>query len=234
MINERLDIIVPTRNRFQKLIRMLKSIPQYSWMELHIICDGDTWTYNKLCQLGGYWKGGQPQLYLTQHMGSVHCRNLITQKAEDAILWATDDIIFEKGCIESAWDNLKKCYPDGDGVVGFNQHNAKPPGNFCWTGVGIMGQSFLKRYPGKVLSFPGYFHFGTREIERLALKVGRLYKDPLAKIHHFHPDFYPALMDETHIVARSRIHQDMTLKKERKEQGLIWGFLDEGAGAWKP
>jgi hypothetical protein len=233
MINTRLDIIIPTHNRFAKLVRMLKSIPQYGYMELHIICDGDPETHRKLMKLKGYWKGGEAKVHLIQHRGSVYARNLVTRKAEDAILWATDDIIFEKGCIESAWDNLKKCYPDGDGVVGFNQHNAKPPGNFCWTGVAIMGQTFLRRYPDKLISWTEYFHFGTREIEYLARKVGRLYKDPLAKIYHFHPDFLAAELDETHYTARAKIDEDMQLKKYRRDEGLIWGYGEESSEKWK-
>ncbi len=229
MINERLDIIIPTHKRFVKLVRTLKSIPQYDWMDLHIVFDGDPDAHQKFMDLRGYWKGEQAKLHLIQHRGSVFSRNLVTRKAEDAILWGTDDIVFEKGAIESGWENLKKRFPDGDGVVGFNQHNAAPPGNFCWTGVAIMGQTFLRRYPGKLVSWTEYFHFGTREIETLALKVGKLYKDKAAKIFHFHPDVMPTEMDETHYTARAEIGADMSLKKYRKAKGLIWGYGAESS-----
>lgn len=233
-MNKKLDIIIPTRKRFKKLVRTLMSIPQYDYMELHIIADGDPDTHKKLMEIGNYWKGGEAQVHLIKHKGSVYARNLVTMRAQDAILWATDDIVFQRGAIESAWKNLKDFFPNGDGVVGFNQINARPPGNFCWTGVAIMGQTFLQRYPGKKISHPGYFHFGTREIEILAdRKLGKLFKDRKAGIFHYHPDWFPEEMDETHYTARLLTDADMRLKKERREKGLIWGFGTEGAGAWK-
>lgn len=228
MTDEKLNIVVPTRNRFLKLVEMIKSIPQYSWMELHLGFDGDRTSFERFSRMTGYWKGGGADLYFSpSQVGSIKRRNMMTTRCRGSILWATDDITFIQGGIESAWSSLWREFPDGDGVVGFRQENAKPAGNFCWTGVGIMGERFLERYPDKMISFPGYFHFGTREIETLAVKLKKLYRDENALIFHNHPDFYPKQMDTTHMEARMFHEQDVELKKNRQEQGLIWGDGDE-------
>ena len=225
---ERLNIVVPTRNRFTKLVRMLKSIPQYEWMELHLGFDGDRTSFEWFSKNPGYWKGEKANLYFSpDQIGSIQMRNMMTAHCDGSILWITDDITFKRGSIESAWESLWREFPDGDGVVGFRVENAIPADNFCWTGVGIMGGKFLSRYPEKMISFPGYFHFGTREIETLAVKLGKLRRDQGAVIFHDHPDFIPASMDTTHHEARVHHYQDRCLKQDRKTQGLIWGFGDE-------
>ena len=228
MIDKKLHIVVPTRNRFTKLVEMMKSIPQYSWMELHLGFDGDRTSFERFSRMTGYWKGGQANLHFSQsQIGAIKMRNLLTAHCNGSILWATDDIRFNHGGIESAWSSLWREFPDGDGVVGFKQDNAKPAGNFCWTGVGIMGEKFLERYPKQMISFPGYFHFGTREIETLAVSLKKLYRDENALIFHNHPDFYPDQMDTTHMEARAHHYQDRCLKQDRQTQGLIWGDGDE-------
>jgi hypothetical protein len=230
---DRLDIVIPTRNRFGKLIEVLKTIPQYSFMELSLGFDGDRTSFEKFSKMWGYWKGKSAFTYFfADQTGSVNVRNYMTSKCPGSVLWATDDILFRKGSIESAWESLWREFPDGDGVVGFRQENARPAGNFCWTGVAIMGPKFLKRYPDKMISYPGYFHFGTREIETLAKKLNKLYKDKNANIYHNHPDFYPKQMDTTHVEARVHQDQDVKLKKERVKQGLIWGFGNESHSAY--
>ena len=234
MIEEFLNIVIPTRNRFGKLVETLKSIPQYDWMNLHIGFDGDRASFERFSGMDGYWKGGQASLFFSpDQVGSIMIRNILTSDCVGSILWATDDIQFLKGSIESAWKSLWRIFPDGDGVVGFKVANASPAGNFCWTGVGIMGSKFLARYPDKQISFPGYFHFGTREIEILSKKLGKLYKDPEAKIFHNHPDFYPSVMDTTHHEARVHHDRDIRMKKDRQKMGLIWGFGDETDSAYR-
>lgn len=234
MIEERLNIVIPTRNRFAKLVETLKTIPQYSWMELHLGFDGDRRSFESFSRMDGYWKGAKANLFFSPvQIGAIKMRNILIQHSKGAILWATDDILFLKGGIESAWKNLWDRFPDGDGVVGFMQSNAKPAHNFCWTGVGIMGETFLLRYPEKMISFPEYFHFGTREIETLAVKLNKLYKDNQARIFHNHPDFYPAQMDTTHLDARVFQDRDVALKKARKKAGLIWGDGNERSETYR-
>jgi len=233
--DERLHIVVPTRNRFLKLVEMIQTIPQYEWMELHLGFDGDRISFERFSGMDGYWKGKKANLYFSpDQIGSIKMRNMMTSHCEGSILWATDDILFRRGSIEAAWESLWREFPDGDGVIGFGVENAKPPTNFCWTGVGIMGGKFLNRYPKKMISYPGYFHFGTREIETLSKRLGKLRRELEARIFHNHPDFYPSQMDTTHHEARIHHAEDVKIKKDRMKRGLIWGFGDETNSTYSP
>lgn len=231
---KQVDIIIPTRNRLEKLLRMLKSIPEREDLFVHIAFDGDVANFRKLIDIdlnSGFeqskeWTKEHLWFYCFSQRGSVACRNSISQKCEDAILYSTDDIRFEEGSIESAIASMKREFPDDDGVVGFYQHNA-PNNNFCWTGVALVGQKFLLRYPYRRIGCPEYYHFSTREVEYLAKPLEKLFCDKNAKIFHYHPDFYKEEMDQTHKDARIYKAKDMALKERRKENGLIWGMNNE-------
>lgn len=225
---EYVDIVISTRKRLDKLLRTIKSIPERTDLNLKIIFDGDFETFTEFVEMDNkkpIWKGGGFKANCLPSCGSVYCRNHVIRKCEDAVLYATDDIVFQENSIESAIYSLQTEFPDDDGVIGFNQFNLYQ--NFCWTGVALVGQKFLQRYPKKVLFYPGYFHFGTREIETHSMKLGKLFNDIQARLFHFHPDFYREEMDETHKEARKFKKRDMDLKKLRQEKGLIWGYNDK-------
>jgi len=234
-----ISIVIATRGRFDKLMNTIKSIypPStslngkyyYEGIRTHIIFDGDLDGYGRLQQ----WRDNRAESVIeiyrvsdfvadstTAFVGSVAARNLILPLCNDGILWATDDIEFEPDVIRMALHTFNNQFPDDDGVVGFVQ---KGVSNFHPTGVGLMGQKFLQRYPGKKLFYPGYFHFACQEIYWLANKYGKFYQDPEAKLFHFHPAFHKELTDQTHIDARVHKKRDHDLIKEREAAGLIWG-----------
>lgn len=133
---------------------------------------------------------------------------------------ATDDVVFEEGAIDAAIRAMESSFPDGDGVVGFVQTNHK---DYSATGVCLVGQKFLQRYPGKQLYFPRYFHFACQEIERLARSLDKLYIEPKARLFHAHPSTGHGKIDRTHHEARFFKAQDQALSKARREAGLTWG-----------
>jgi len=215
-----LTIVIATRHRQEKLEKTLNSIPIHDWIDLIIVCDGDVETYQ--------WLNGNKDRYnpmytllLPKHVGSVAARNRVTPSIQDGFLWATDDIIFKEGSIESAFKTFNKYFPDDDGVVGFVQE----PGDFHPTGVGLMGLRFLMRYPGMKPFYPGFYHFACQEI--LYLADGRFEQDPNAVVIHKHPDAHPEEKDITHVEARRYKAQDMALIADRKNQNLVWGRDDE-------
>jgi hypothetical protein len=215
-----IDLVVATRKRYSKLMRMLGTVPGDFIIKNHIVFDGDLTGYGKFIQEKVSY--GVPYLVPTQS-GSVYCRNHVTQHCDDGVLIACDDIEFELHAIELAFNHFQEEFPDDDGVVGFNQWNAKPEGNFCWTGVCLVGQKFLQRYPKKMLLYPAYNHFATREIEWLASKLGKLYKSEQSRIFHYHPDWFKKEMDTTHKEARVEKKADAALKLARRKMGLLWG-----------
>jgi len=221
---KRIDILIPTRNRFKKLMRMIRSIPAQAagvdiW--IRILCDGDKETFDAI----DIWRPLPPlgNILLTissGHSGSVWLRNMEAPGCPDAIIWAVDDMIFKPGAIEAAIKAMADRFPDDDGVIGFTQEGQK---HFNPAGVGLMGKPFLDRYPGRRPFYPGYFLFACQEIEWLGRKLGKFHLSPEAVIYHFHPNHHQSEMDATHEEGRRRRQMDQMLKDGRKEAGLIWG-----------
>lgn len=214
-----ISIIIPTRNRHEKLCNCLKSIPE-KILDIQIspiiVCDGDPETAKKLVDNPKV----KEVIYVKGNRGIVYCRNLVTPTVEDALIYATDDIVFQPESIAEVVKSMKQHFPDEDGIIGFHIENAP---SFCIAGVSLIGQSFLKRYPGKKLFFPKYFHFSCQEIERLGTKLGKIHSEKKARILHYHPAFYRDEIDRTHEEARKHRQRDKALSINRKEKGLIWG-----------
>jgi hypothetical protein len=214
-----IDLIVATRNRAEKLGRMLDSVPAIAGgkpINIKIIFDGDFKT-------GEIYEHDPriAQIFFTpSRVGSVAARNVVTPMSEDAVLMAVDDIEFAPGSIDAAVAAFEERFQDGDGVVGFNQANLP---NFSWAGVVLMGQKFLRRYSGKKIYYPAYHHFACQEIEWLAESLGKMHREPAAKLSHFHPGMKAGKMDETHREARTFRTQDLLLSRERTRHNQIWG-----------
>jgi len=216
-----IDIVIATRNRYEKLKKMLKSIPDEPYIETMIICDGEDNTLDKVLEEAEIMeKLNIGMLYADRnHKGAVFCRNYAIQYCEDGILYATDDMTFEPNAVENAFNAFNRKFPDDDGVVGFIQI----PDNFHPTGVALVGQKFLQRYPNKKLFWPGYYHFACQEVYWLASKLGKFHQEKTAVIRHYHPDFFKNEMDETHREARIHRQKDHDLIMKRMAKGLIWG-----------
>jgi len=211
-----LDIVVPTRNRSAKLLRMLRSIPIDARFSIVLVCDGETITQQVLQNL----LPNRPFMRIirtAKQQGSAYCRNLAIKDCEDGVLYATDDIVFDPGSIAYIMESFNKRYPDNDGVVGFTQRKSK----FHPTGVALVGKKFVQRYPFKQLFFPGYFHFCCQEVHELAVKLDRFYLDPKATLFHYYPSSHEA--DQTHFEARKYKAEDFKLRRRRKKLGIIWG-----------
>jgi len=216
-----IDLIIPTRNRWEKLQRCLNSIPKEipgTKLNVIIICDGDLQTAKRLLES----ENGQISriVYVREQQGSVFCRNLMTQCAEDAVLYGTDDIEFRADAIEAAIEAMITQFPDGDGIIGFSQGKKQ---GYSPTGVALIGQKFLQRYPQRKLFYPGYFHFSCQEIERLGTKLEKLYLERNAEVIHYHPSFNHQEKDETHKEARVKRDADRKISMNRRKNHLIWG-----------
>lgn len=216
-----IDIIIPTRNRLKKLQRCLKSIPRQIpdvTVSVIVICDGDIKTALRLTAMSD---GVVNRIIFVQdHSGSVFCRNLATQCAEDAVLYATDDIEFKSNAIEMAIKSMKKNFPDEDGIIGFSQISG---GGFSPAGVALVGQPFLQRYPNRKLFCPLYFHFSCQEIERLGKKLGKLVLEKDAVLAHYHPNWNKEEFDKTHSEARVYRKKDRLISSDRRAKKIIWG-----------
>lgn len=215
---KRIDVIVATRHRLAKLEKMLASVPTAAAslpVFVNVIFDEDWNGFEKLKDRFEVKKVGTEK-----HLGSVKCRNLLSSQVPDALIYATDDMIFRPGSIDNAALAMVQHFPDDDGVVGFVQEG----NSFHPTGVAMVGAKFLARYPGKQIFFPGYFHFACQEVYEAAMALGKFYQCQTARLYHFHPGFHPKQMDFTHKEARAFKGKDFMIRKERQQKGLIWGI----------
>ena len=213
---DQITIILATRNRQEKLARMLASVPCRLWLEVWVICDGDPFTYTWL-QSGVFPCVTRVELLASQS-GAVHARNFLSADVDDGLLYATDDIVFLPNAIDNALQAFNKCFSDDDGVVGFKQNQ---PHHLA--GVALVGQRFLQRYPRKQLFYPGYFHFACQEIYWLSLSLKRWHYEEEALINHFHPSSNHTYMDQTHTDARIHRERDHQLITSRQSRGEVWG-----------
>jgi len=213
-----ITIVIPTRNRIEKLEQTLASIPELSFISVAIVCDGDKKSYDHFRNTRGIY---DVCYYVAKHKGSVFCRNLAIREVKDGVLYATDDIIFQNNSIQLAYDLINKTFPDDDGVIGFKQNTSK----YCPTGVALIGKKFLSRFIGKDLFYPQYWHFCAQEIDRLCKKIPKnvFTSDNKIAITHKHPSFNKEEMDQTHLDARKHRQIDLELSMQRKKQDIVWG-----------
>ena len=68
-------IVIPTRNRFDKLQACLKSIPPSLNIEVVVICDGDRDTYERLTESQEACFNVLEVIHLREQIGSVAARN---------------------------------------------------------------------------------------------------------------------------------------------------------------
>lgn len=210
---DELTVIIPTRNRRDKLQATLDSIPND--VSVHVVCDGDEETYKRLK------KQGVRCSWHVDRLGSVACRNYALSLGESLhYVCATDDITFRPDAIEAAYKTFQGSFPDGDGVVGFVQE----PYGFHPTGVVLVDHEWLARYPSNMMYMPAYGHFSAQEIHWLADKLGKFVQCKDAVVEHRHPGHEPGQMDTTHKEARVLQEYDRELRRLRQKHGLIWGY----------
>ena len=221
-----LTIVIPTRNRIDKLLATLDTIPHHDWLTVHIVCDGDEATYNTL--QNKIEKADIRAKYINttlipEHSGAVKCRNAVLENIDSDVIYATDDILFSDGAIERAAETSMLAFPNGDGVVGFVQNQSHHP-----TGVALVGGAFLNHYPSHHLFYPHYYHFAAQEVlwycKYREEKEGKTFFiiEDRARLNHRHPGFNRNEMDSTHVDARIRRDSDLGLSMRREQQGLVW------------
>lgn len=215
-----IDLIIPTRNRLKHLRRCLNSIPKEVdgiKISVIIVCDGDSKAAAEMVKDDRV----DEVIFVRDHSGSVYCRNLATQTADDALIYAVDDFEFLPGSIERAVKEMRMRFPDGDGLIGFNHVNGP---NQSKAGTCLVGQKFLRRYPNRKLFYPKYFHFSCQEIERLGERLGKLHFEEEARTIHYHPGRLEGPPDKTHEEARRWRKEDRKISSGRRAEGLIWGL----------
>jgi len=212
---QRITVIIPTRNRLEKLRATLATIPAMDWLNVKVVCDGDRETFAAVQAME---HTDIEPVMVSGHLGAVYCRNFIAPTVQDGLLYATDDITFPPRAFTTYLEDFNAAFPDDDGVLGIAQNNTHSR-----TGIALIGRKFLDRYPGRQPFFPEYWHFAAQEVEWLAEKVGKFAYCEKAKTTHYSPNRDRTLMDQTHKDARHFKEHDFKIRDARVAAGLVWG-----------
>ena len=214
-MSSKITILISTRNRFRKLSDTLESIRHSSILGVKIVimCDGDAFTHDALKTK---WK--EVESHLVAHGGSVASRNRGLEYCEGSIIYLTDDVILPQLFLDVLRDEFEEKFETTDGVLGIRQVQ-----DHHESGIAMVGEKFLRRYPEGQLFYPGYYHFAAQEIARYARSCrlfGIATKTP--PVEHRHPGFFKEEMDTTHVEARVHSQRDHVLMSARQGSGLIW------------
>ncbi len=206
------NIIIPTHKRQASLEKTIHSIKKSDYQDtlVFIVADGFRDGIEQI-------KGGRVSIiYNTERRDWIYSMNkALKLVGGDYFLYGADDILFRPDCISLAVKAMQKRFPDGDGLVSLKQSQKRRGGAF-----GLIGEKFVKRFPGRAVFCPDYTHFcSDREIERFARGAGIYYLCNEAIVDHDR-----GLRDETYHLGRKVWEADMEIMQRRKDQGLLWGM----------
>ena len=137
-----------------------------------------------------------------------------------AFLMGADDMIFHPGAVQIALDAMNERFPDGDGVVGFNQSNLV---EHCEAGFTLIGPKFQERFEARGLFCPDYKHYyADTELLKYAKSVDKFYYCEDARVDHYHFSV-TGEKDSTALESQKSRATDIETARKREEQGLLWG-----------
>ncbi|HDZ37030.1 MAG TPA: glycosyltransferase [Marinobacter sp.] len=205
-----IDILIPTWNRPELLRACVKSIEQSIQKDISIfvIIDGNL----ELIETVSRW---DVAIIVNQERRDwVFSINKGLQFVHgDGIIYASDDLVFDKDCIANAVVAMKEKFPDGDGLVAIKQSVVG-----CNTAFGLFGHKFIERFPEQCVFCPDYVHYGSdSELGRFARSINRLHICEEARVIHHR------IKDATYSIAKPMEVQDFHFINARREAGLLWG-----------
>lgn len=220
----KLDIVIPTKWRKEKLDTCLNSI--------FVSAE------NKLINLYLYFSVKEEYEFYQQifrEVPNIHTILLefyrvpdfwnkhLSITDADAMCYLNDDCVVFEDTISSIFKEFEEHFPDYDGVIGLNQLNLNDfqtvDGAF-----GVIGIKYAERFPGKKVWCPDYNRFyADFELWQMAKELNKFHFSRQAQIIHCHPVIDKRLEDDTHRDVRKYIRKDKETFNRRKEMGLLWG-----------
>ena len=202
------DIIIPTLDREELLKETIKSIlaSTYKKIGVTVVVDGNF----KMARALAGWPV-RIILNAVRQDWVASMNKAIAMTHDSAVLYASDDLVFDKYCIERA---VSKMPEDQDALVAISQ-DVKG----CRTAFGLLGRKFIERFPEGQIFCPDYIHFCSDfEIGVYAARINKLIICPEAKVQHLRRH------DSTHQEAKKVEKRDLKIKDERKNRGYLWGL----------
>ena len=204
------NIFIPTWNRPQLLLQTISSIGRstYEDYSIIVIVDGNLKLIDLLIK--------QPVMIIVnrERRDWVYSMNKGLRLAvSDAVMYASDDLVFSPNCLAVAVATLKEKFPDGNGLIGINQTVVG-----CSSAFGIMGRKLIEHFPNRQVFCPDYTHLCSDfELGKYARANNIFYYCKEAVMNHHR------LRDETWQQVEKVKHQDLQLQDQRTARGLIWG-----------
>lgn len=216
----KLDLVVPTINRIQKISNCLHSIEKSKEdnnIEVHVYFSIE----KEMIEISEKFRQPWIHFYLLKSYRVPEFWNahLLKMKA-DAMVYLNDDVVIPPKGIKKIIECYEQHFPDFDGVMGLNQSlesSTNKEGAF-----GVIGKKYADRFPNKQVFCPDYNRFyADEELELYARSIGKFKYDKEAKIIHLHGSFYGK--DTTHNEVRKYLKQDKRTFQNRQERKLLWG-----------
>lgn len=205
------DVVISTYDRIEPLKRCIKSIVDndYKDVSILVIVDGNKKMVDGL--------KGEPIKVLFNHerMDYVLSMNkAMKQTKGDAVIYASDDLVFWPTCISNAVRAMKEHFPDTDGLIALKQVHKE-----SGTAFGLLGRKFISRFPDSAVFCPDYIHYGgDSELGRIAKHLERIHQCKEAIIDH------SRLHDNTYNLALEVRNYDRRIYSRRKKKRFLWGF----------
>lgn len=144
----------------------------------------------------------------------------------EAMCYLTDDVLLNRWCLAIACMEIKKM--DFDGVVGFAIENITEPHQPCLAAFGVIGAKYADRFENRQVFCPEYRSlFADTELQRQAEILGRFRFHKACSLVHYHPAYTPEEADATHAHTRREFESDRKTFEKRTAQDLVWGISDE-------
>jgi len=217
----KVEIVIPTYKRRDKLIRLLNSIERDVDIVTFVYFDNNDTTWVEIAEMFP-WVVCLPMRKKYQAFG-IWNHHLMYWSTLDIMVYLCDDTELYPDTIQNAIKHFEEKFPDTDGVVTFKQENI----NGSDSAMGCIGRTFSKRYPNRQCFCPNYVSFyADTEIGDYAKKLGKFHYGEDCLINHYHP-VGGTKPDDTHWIIRGKDKNiDIRVNAQRKQQNLLWGESD--------
>jgi len=218
----KLDIVIPTYHRKNKLLDSVNSIERAKHNNdicLYIYYS-DNKDFIEVNDVLSKYKWIEQRFVTDYRVPDFWNKHLASTDA-DMLMYLTDDIYLFDNTIDRVFDMFSNTIENCDGLLGLNQDNIEHKVDSAF---GVIGINYAKRFPDRKVYCPDYYRFyGDAEMGEYAKSIDKFYYDESIKLYHFHPCTDAKLKDETHDRVRQFLPTDRATNAKRKAKNLLWG-----------
>lgn len=224
----KIDIVLPSYNRIEKLRKCLESIIE-SKKELLSKDSANIYIYfsrqEDMNNIMNYILPSQTLQYIIYEKSFKHSEfwnDHFKIMKSDALCFLNDDTELLSDCLKSAIPFLYQY--NTDCVVGFNQINCGGDPLTCSSAFGLIGKVFADRFPERKVFCPDYnCLYVDEELGKFAKDINKFVYCKEAQLNHWHPAWTKEKPDDTHLYNKINKPKDIKIYKLRQQKGLLWG-----------